>query len=417
MFWACLLAPIACLAQAAPLAPHTPPTPAATAPAHELNDAAKEPFQKGMLAAQQQDYKAATRYFLEAQKADPNASQIWYNLGLAESKLPGHELRAISWFQAYLLAEPHAVNADAVKRYILPLEMAFETRLSKLLDRVEELLAAITKQNPLPSTGDFDRDVAVRDLATARNLLGDQQAAIRILDNNCGDLSSCSKKFAAGSLVASFASAGEFDVIEKFWPRGNTAAASYAIEQGNFEQAWRMLDIRENNGFNSATWDLLACSAVDRHDEQMLARLIELGRQTPLESDRVHLVGLLVLLGRQNDAEKTAATIAEPEMKKRADNFLSGLNSFPSWACKYVVSFEVSSWRRRFLVTTARDGVDLSQGWQQGAPHFLDTQLPEYLEFRRQYENPPTYASVRVLATSFMHLAESYRQVHGPFNH
>lgn len=53
----------------------------------------------GLAAAQQQDWKLAIRYFLDAQKIDPDASQVWFNLGLASSKLPDHEFRAIAWFK------------------------------------------------------------------------------------------------------------------------------------------------------------------------------------------------------------------------------------------------------------------------------------------------------------------------------
>src|SRR5215471_18436290 len=71
-----------------------------------LNPASQTAMERGIAAARQQDYKLAYRYFLEAQKADPDAPQIWFNLGLAASKLPGYELRALAWFQAYLLAVP-----------------------------------------------------------------------------------------------------------------------------------------------------------------------------------------------------------------------------------------------------------------------------------------------------------------------
>ena len=60
----------------------------AEVPRHELQKAAKEPFQRGLVAAQQQDWKLAIRYFTDAQKADPDAPEILFNLGLASSKLP-----------------------------------------------------------------------------------------------------------------------------------------------------------------------------------------------------------------------------------------------------------------------------------------------------------------------------------------
>ena len=80
-----------------------------------LPPAAQEALNKGIIAAKVPDYPLAIRYFEEARKLAPAAPVIFMNLGIAESKMPGRELRAIAWFGAYLAAVPDAPNAAAVK--------------------------------------------------------------------------------------------------------------------------------------------------------------------------------------------------------------------------------------------------------------------------------------------------------------
>src|SRR5438034_5695252 len=81
---------------------------AQVAPPKALPPEAQEAISKGVIAAKQQDYLLAIRYFEEARKAAPAATEIFYDLGLAESKIPGRELRAMAWFGAYLAANANA---------------------------------------------------------------------------------------------------------------------------------------------------------------------------------------------------------------------------------------------------------------------------------------------------------------------
>lgn len=79
---------------------------------------AQPAFNKGVLAAQQQEWDVAFKSFMDAHKFFRGSPEINYNLGLTESKIPGRELRAIAWFAAYLAADPAASNASAVKMEI-----------------------------------------------------------------------------------------------------------------------------------------------------------------------------------------------------------------------------------------------------------------------------------------------------------
>ena len=63
-----------------------------------LSPAAQEAINNGIIATKVPDYLLAIKYFEEARKAAPQSPEVFFNLGLAESKIPGRELRAICWF-------------------------------------------------------------------------------------------------------------------------------------------------------------------------------------------------------------------------------------------------------------------------------------------------------------------------------
>ena len=102
-----------------------------------LPSAAQEALNKGILAAKVPDYPLAIRFFEEARKLAPQAPVIFMNLGVAESKMPGRELRAIAWFGAYLAAAPDAPNAAAVKEQIAVLEVRNRSNVSRLIKTVQ----------------------------------------------------------------------------------------------------------------------------------------------------------------------------------------------------------------------------------------------------------------------------------------
>jgi tetratricopeptide (TPR) repeat protein len=145
--------------------------------ARELLPQAKEPYRKGILAAQQHDFKLALRYFLDAEKADPDAPELWFNLGLASSKQAGFELRALAWFQLYLMKVPDSPKGAAIREQIGALEIAFESRMGQILDRLEPLLSS--DKSPLSLNDVFY-------LAYARSYLGDFDGALSALRSGTG---------------------------------------------------------------------------------------------------------------------------------------------------------------------------------------------------------------------------------------
>jgi tetratricopeptide (TPR) repeat protein len=68
--------------------------------------AAHEAVSKGLQAAHEQNWQLAIDDFQTARKLTPDAPELLGYLGLAESKIPGRELRAIAWFGTYLAAKP-----------------------------------------------------------------------------------------------------------------------------------------------------------------------------------------------------------------------------------------------------------------------------------------------------------------------
>lgn len=99
------------------------------------------------MAAKQQEWEIAIRNFQEARKTVPDAPEVFYNLGLAESKIRGRELRAIAWFGAYLSATPNAPNAAAVKDKIAELQIKNEGNTSRLIKQVQDASGQISGDN------------------------------------------------------------------------------------------------------------------------------------------------------------------------------------------------------------------------------------------------------------------------------
>lgn len=105
---------------------------------------AQAALNKGIIAAKVPDYLLAIRYFEEARKLAPAAPEVFYNLGLAESKIPGRELRAIAWFGAYLNACPTAPNAAKVKEQIDVLDVKHRSNISGLIRSVQDTAVQIS---------------------------------------------------------------------------------------------------------------------------------------------------------------------------------------------------------------------------------------------------------------------------------
>ncbi len=153
-------------------------------PSLSLQSVAQESSEKGIAAAKAGDWKGAVDHFQDARRIEPYAPQLMFNLGTAESNLPGHELRSLAWFKAYLLAVPKAANAAAVRDQVARLESGFVTKMRKIIDSLQGLVEAREGQ-PLESYYKPETAQALRsllrstewDLEAARYFLGDVERA------------------------------------------------------------------------------------------------------------------------------------------------------------------------------------------------------------------------------------------------
>ncbi len=129
---------------------------------------------KGLSAAEQQQWTVAISYFNEALQAAPDSPVPLVNLGLAEAQVPGHELRAICWFEAYLALVPNAANALAVRKQISDLEL----RAKGNADKIIEILKVLAGQIP-----SGERYWGFQDIAGLLARAGDLDAAQQIMQN------------------------------------------------------------------------------------------------------------------------------------------------------------------------------------------------------------------------------------------
>ena len=150
--------------------------PAQTIAPAPLPPAAQQALDKGIIAARGPDYLLAIRFFEEARKIVPKAPVIYLNLGLAESRIPGRELRAIAWFGAYLAANPDTLNAAAVKEQIAVLDVRNRSNVSRLIKAVQDAASQMPKDTRLPTMG-RDREHILYQAAKLQARFGDIEGA------------------------------------------------------------------------------------------------------------------------------------------------------------------------------------------------------------------------------------------------
>lgn len=136
---------------------------------------AREPFRKGLLAVEQKEWPLAIRYFTEAQEKANYAPEVLFNLGLAESKMPGRELRAMAWFRAYLAAAPDSPNAQAVRNECDSMEIRIEGTLTRLIDQAKSMANAYSE--------DYRKRSALQEVVRMMAEAGDIEGAKRMVSS------------------------------------------------------------------------------------------------------------------------------------------------------------------------------------------------------------------------------------------
>ena len=164
----------------------------------ELAPEAQASMKNGSIAAQQQDYSLALRFFQDARKLAPDTPEVFYNLGLAESKIPERELRAIAWFGAYLAANSPAPNAAAVKDQMGVLDVRSQSNVLRLIKSVQDSANEISGDN---------KDANLEHVAELWAKAGDIAAAVKTADLLESDIS---KRSALKKIASTQEGAGDF---------------------------------------------------------------------------------------------------------------------------------------------------------------------------------------------------------------
>lgn len=201
----CRLIPLLILAMASGLVQSVAAL-AQTITAASLPAAAQEVLNKGILAAKVPDYLLAIRYFEEARKLAPQAPIVYLNLGLAESKVPSRELRAMAWFGAYLAAYPDAPNAAAVKELIATLEVRSQSNVSRLIRSLQGAAVGNSYLRDVAKlwaeAGNIDAAMKTADLTLTADWKRASQTAIAEAQINGGDIAGAQKTLAAALQTA-----------------------------------------------------------------------------------------------------------------------------------------------------------------------------------------------------------------------
>jgi tetratricopeptide (TPR) repeat protein len=391
----------------------TPAT--AMAQSSGLSPQAQGAFDRGLAAAQQQDWKLAIRYFLEAQKIDPDASQVWFNLGLASSKLPDHEFRAIAWFKAYLLANPAAGNAAAIRSQVERLQVNFESRLGKVVDALEPIAKLIIENEMAVSMG----SKPIADTPANRKKLrmpsyvssGGVLAAMRLyLGDKAGAEKTRLNFGMENGKIPIVCAADGCPNVPAHLDRALASAGLYD----------ELVGARHWTSFDSADQDLVATNRVlfafergDIDTAEKMDRFSGMGCRT-------YCVCKYYDLGRFDEARsETYLTANEKEE-----------TAFKANEAKWFASTCFGWWLKRgdrpALLARGRNGQIVAVKDMDGkivAQHD-DTSIGEYLIALRQYltslkQNKAGRLSTYDITdslTSLADLLESYRQMHGPYD-
>lgn len=405
-----------------------------------LNPWAQSVLDQGLAAAQKQDWKGAIQHFLEVQQAYPRSPEIWFDLGLAELKLPGYEICALAWFKGYLILAPDAPNAAAVKEQINALEVSYKSRFKKILDAFDT-----TARSNLGHNGIDER--AIADLATAHIYIGDLAGATKLLNGNYvvdGQHWDFEKDdYDAGGPKRDLAQAlfmtGQYEASEKYGgDKSWDDRIEKYLETNRPDDAWQSFYLHANEADIELYWRGLMCWAFQHHDLKLIDELADSGERNPNTNERIELVGFLVDLGQRDRAIKLADKLPAAGSaddingygRKWANKLLSDTdNSSPKNLCRNA-SF-TSDGRVNDLFYYGKDGIgQYPSGYAGTATHHNkkqpanwdpihdETELAEFFQHALSPNDPKTlvldldYVVYVLEATTQLY----YKVAHGPFS-
>lgn len=398
----------------------------------------------GLTATKAQQYGEAIQQFTKAYQHDPKRSDIWFNLGMAQARTPGHELRAMAWLKAYLLANPNASNASAINQQITLLQDSFESRMGKTLEELETFLPTAPISELAPEAGllqaasaSYEVQAAGREIAAGRAFLGDTWGAIRILnitngrhwDNGHSTFDTETPALLSAPVLPATAELG------KHIAPGNVPARSpateFILETGNSADATAAVAAHWNS---DSGWLALACTeyargkspaleqAVDGYSRAVTEELSHTAKDERRNYIVVPAVGVLSFFGRKTEAQTIAGKFSSTETsaeddKKEVENYLSGAAQFKTCQDK---KFWWSSGRMAFLTSTgvADDLVD-RKFFRADDPLYDQETFSGYYAKQNAELTSSNIAermrAVRSVSGSLANILWIYRQVHGPY--
>ena len=310
-----------------------------------LPPAAQEALNKGIIAARVPDYLLAIRFFEEARKLAPTAPVVYLNLGLAESRIPGRELRAMAWFGAYLSTYPDAPNAAAVKEQIRVLNVRNQSNVSRLIKAVQDAASQ--------ASGD-DKDLALVYVAELWAKAGDIAVALKtaeLVHNRKGQPQEHIAKVQAA--VGDFSGAQKtVDLIQDaFWKKGPLIAIAEAqIKAGDvvgaqktFASALKNADLIKDADSRSNAQAYIAKAQAESGDIAAAQKTVDLIQrafnkcysQVYIADARIKAGDISGALQTLAAAQKTANLIQEANLKSDAQGQIAhaqAVAGLPNWA-------------------------------------------------------------------------------------
>jgi tetratricopeptide (TPR) repeat protein len=194
---------------------------AQTNPSATISPDAQAAVDKGVIAAKEQEWEIAIQNFQDARKLAPNTPEIFYDLGLAESKMPGRELRAIAWFGAYLAANPNAPNAAAVSNFITALQVKNQGNLNRMFKTLQDSAVQVSTAPPALQSvavlraecGDINGALETADLCQNAGEKGLAQVGIGSVQITEGDISGANSTFAMALTNGQNSTASAYNVL------------------------------------------------------------------------------------------------------------------------------------------------------------------------------------------------------------
>lgn len=143
-------------------------------------EAAEAARQRGLAAVEQQDWTAAAAAFEEARAGGYHcAPDVIFNLGLASARANLHASGAL-WLRTYIVMQPEAENAAAIRSEIARLADVVDARSVRLYDEAERLTATLPT-TPGESGAPSLRQLALRSVTSYTYMGNDLARGDRLL--------------------------------------------------------------------------------------------------------------------------------------------------------------------------------------------------------------------------------------------